>query len=138
MPDWNGETALAPPEFRDVGAIATWIGDWDVAKNWPASPSLQRDDAREFITRAVEKRALARLCFTVTRKEDGVFMAAAAAIEGRRFELGYGGNRSAPGYAPKRRRGGFVAFHDLKPMMSGGLYHDNPASGRVLEKLAAA
>ena len=133
---------LRPPEFRDVPEIATWIGDWDVAKNLASVPHpYSEDDAREFITRAVEKRALGEgFYFAVTRKEDGVFMGCCGLqLKDGRFELGYwlGKPFWRQGYATEAaKRVVSFAFHDLKATdVWAGWFEDNPASGRVLQKL---
>jgi RimJ/RimL family protein N-acetyltransferase len=133
---------LRLPEFRDVPAIATWIGDWDVAKNLASVPHpYSEDNAREFVTRAAEKRALGEgHCFAVTRKEDGAFMGACGLLlKDGRFELGYwlGKPFWRQGYATEAaRKVVSFAFHDLKATsVWAGWYHDNPASGRVLQKL---
>ena len=133
---------LRPPEFRDVPAITTWLGDFDVAKNLASVPHPYREeDAREFIARAAERLAAGEAyCFAVARKEDGVFMGCCGLhLKDGQFELGYwlGKPFWGQGYATEaaKRVAGF-AFHDLKATsVWAGWYHDNPASGRVLEKL---
>ena len=69
---------LRPPEFRDVPAITTWIGDWDVAKNLASVPHPYREqDAREFVARTIRRHATGEgYCFAIERKQDGVFMGA--------------------------------------------------------------
>ncbi|MGC9952940.1 MAG: GNAT family N-acetyltransferase [Rhizomicrobium sp.] len=133
---------LRPPEFRDVPAITTWIGDWDVAKNLASVPHPYREeDAREFVSRAVHKRAAGEgHCFAIERKEDGVFMGACGLLlKDGRFELGYwlGKPFWRQGYATEAaRKVVSFAFHDLKAAsIWAGWFHDNPASGRVLQKL---
>ncbi|MGA7674817.1 MAG: GNAT family N-acetyltransferase [Rhizomicrobium sp.] len=133
---------LRPPEFRDVGAIVTWIGDYDVAKNLASVPHPYReDDAREFVARVLEKLAAGEgFCFAVTRKLDGVFMGCCGLqLKDGQFELGYwlGKPFWRQGYATEAaKRVVSFAFRDLKATsVWAGWFHDNPASGRVLEKL---
>ncbi len=133
---------LRPPEFRDVPAITTWIGDWDVAKNLASVPHPYReDDAREFVALTAEKFAKGEgYCFAVTRKQDGVFMGNCGLhLKDGQFELGYwlGKPFWQQGYATEAaKKVVSFAFHDLKAVsIWAGWYHDNPASGRVLHKL---
>ena len=133
---------LRPPEFRDVPAIATWAGDWDVAKNLASVPHPYReDDAREFVARVAQRRALGEgHCFAVTRKLDGVFMGTCGLhLEDGRFELGYwlGKPFWRQGYATEAaKKVVSFAFRDLKATsLWAGWFEDNPASGRVLQKL---
>ena len=133
---------LRPPEFRDVEAIATWIGDYDVAKNLASVPHPYReDDAREFVARVVKQHATGEgFCFAVTRKQDGVFMGCCGLrLKDGRFELGYwlGKPFWGLGYATEAAKKVLsFAFRDLKVASVGASwFHDNPASGRVLEKL---
>ncbi|MDE2164037.1 MAG: GNAT family N-acetyltransferase [Alphaproteobacteria bacterium] len=133
---------LRPPEFRDVPAITTWIGDWDVAKNLASVPHPYReDDAHEFVALATEKFAKGEgYCFSVTRKQDGVFMGNCGLnLKDGKFELGYwlGKPFWRQGYATEAAKKVIsFAFHDLKAVsIWAGWFHDNPASGRVLQKL---
>jgi RimJ/RimL family protein N-acetyltransferase len=133
---------LRPPEFRDVPAIATWAGDWDVAKNLACMPHPYREeDAREFVARAVEKLATGEgYCFAIERKRDGVFMGACGLhLKDGQFELGYwlGKPFWRMGYATEAaKRVVSFAFRDLKATsLWAGWFEDNPASGRVLQKL---
>ena len=133
---------LRPPEFRDVPAITTWIGDWDVAKNLSSVPHPYReDDAREFVSRMVMQKARGEaFCFAIMRKTDDVFMGCCGlTLKDGRFELGYwlGKPFWGQGYATEAaKKVVSFAFRELKAeSLWAGWFHDNPASGRVLEKL---
>ena len=136
---------LRPPEFRDVPAITSWIGDWDVAKNLASVPHPYREaDAHAFVALAAQKRATGEgFCFSIARKNDGVFLGACGLnLKDGRFELGYwlGKPFWGRGYATEAARKVLsFAFHDLKAAsVWAGWFHDNPASGRVLEKLGCS
>jgi RimJ/RimL family protein N-acetyltransferase len=133
---------LRPPEFRDVSAITTWIGDFDVAKNLANAPHPYREsDAHAFVARVTDSLAKGEgYCFAVVRKEAMAFMGCCGLrLEGGRYELGYwlGKPFWNQGYATEAvKRVVAFAFHDLKAMnLWAGWFHDNPASGRVLEKI---
>ena len=133
---------LRPPEFRDVPAIAALAGDWDVAKNLASMPHPYReDDAREFVSRTQMKGASGEVfCFAILRKADEAFMGCSGLnLKDGRFELGYWFGKPfwGRGYATEAaKKVVSFAFRDLKATsLSAGWFHDNPASGRVLEKL---
>ena len=133
---------LRPPRERDIPAIVTWIGDWDVVKYVARAPHPYSEaDARDFIVNAGRHRALGEgFAFVITRKADDVLVGACGVhLRQAGFELGYwlGKPFWGQGYASEAglRLLGF-GFHDLKLEQIGAAYHqDNPASGRVLEKL---
>jgi RimJ/RimL family protein N-acetyltransferase len=133
---------LRPPERRDAPDIALYAADYDVSKNLANMPHPYGEaDAHAYIARQPEARAMGtNFGFAVTRKSDGAFLGCCGLhLEGGKFEMGYwiGKPFWGQGYATEaaRRVIGF-AFHDLKAeAVWAGWYHDNPASGRVLEKL---
>jgi len=133
---------LRPPDFRDVPAITTWLGDLDVAKNLATvSHPYREEDARGFVTRAVERRAAGEeFVFAIERKEESMFIGCSGLrLKDGQFRLGYWLGRPfwGQGYASEAaKKVVSFAFHDLKAGSVGaGWFHDNPASGRVLEKL---
>ena len=135
---------LRPPEYSDVPAMAVLLGDYDVAKNLASVPHpYGEDDARTFVTRTAEARAKGEgYCFAILRKEDLAFVGCCGLhLKGGRYELGYwlGKPFWNRGYATEAaRKLASFAFHDLKAEgVWAGWFHDNPASGRVLEKLGA-
>jgi len=133
---------LRPPEPRDVAAIVTWIGDWDVAKNLSKCPHpYHEEDAQAFIARAAEGRARGSdFAFAITRKSDGLYMGQIGLhLKDGRFELGYwlGKPFWKSGYASEAaHRIAAFAFKSLRAeSIWAGWFQDNPASGHVLEKL---
>jgi RimJ/RimL family protein N-acetyltransferase len=133
---------LRPPHPRDIPAIATWAGDWDVAKNLACMPHPYGEkDAAAFIDAAARNRTLGTgFSFAVTRKDGGMYLGGCGInLRGAGFELGYwlGKPFWGQGYASEAaaRVLGF-AFNRLKLERIGAAwYHDNPASGHVLAKL---
>jgi [ribosomal protein S5]-alanine N-acetyltransferase len=135
---------LRPPEYSDVPAMAALIGDYDVAKNLASVPHpYSEDDGRAFVSRTAEARAKGEgYCFAILRKEDLAFMGCCGLhLKDGRYELGYwlGKPFWNQGYATEAaRKLASFAFHDLKAEgVWAGWFDDNPASGRVLEKLGA-
>jgi ribosomal-protein-alanine N-acetyltransferase len=133
---------LRPPEPRDVPAIVTWIGDWDVAKNLASCPHPYREEhAQEFLVRAAEGRAKGTdFAFAITRRADGAYMGQIGLhLKDGRFEVGYwlGKPFWKQGFASEAaRRVALFGFKSLKAeSIWAGWFHDNPASGHVLEKL---
>jgi [ribosomal protein S5]-alanine N-acetyltransferase len=144
MPFYLGSERLLlrPPEFRDVAAITTWLGDYDIAKNLASAPHPYREeDAEAHVARSIEARALGEgYHFSVLRRADGVFMGQCGLrLKEGRFRLGYWLGKPFWGLGFASEAAGRVlayAFDDLKADgVSAGWFHDNPASGRVLEKL---
>lgn len=133
---------LRPPDHRDVAAIAELAGDFDVAKFLATVPHPYREeDARAFIARVAESRARGEgWCYAILRKQDDAFIGCCGLhLKDGTYELGYwlGKPFWNQGYATEaaKRLIGF-AFRDLKAdRVKAGWFHDNGASGRVLEKL---
>jgi ribosomal-protein-alanine N-acetyltransferase len=133
---------LRPPEPRDVPAIVTWIGDWDVAKNLSKCPHPYTEEhAQEFLLRAAEGRAKGTdFGFAITRKSDGCYLGQIGLhLKDGTFEVGYwlGKPFWFQGFASEAaRRVVAFAFRDLRAeTVWAGWFHDNPRSGHVLEKL---
>jgi [ribosomal protein S5]-alanine N-acetyltransferase len=136
---------LRPQEESDAARLALYLGDYEVAKNLSSVPHpYTEDDARSFIARSGADRARGEAYpFAVTRKDDGALIGGCGLRlkDDGVFEFGYwlGKPFWGRGYASEaaRRVAGF-AFHELKaPTLKAAWFHDNPASGRVLEKLGA-
>jgi len=133
---------LRPPEYSDAAAIAKYLADYDVAKNLADVPHpFSEADARAFVTRAHERRALGEgFCFAILDAESEWFLGCCrlSLTHGRytiSYWLGKGyWNRGYMSEAAKRLLG--FAFHDLKAEeVWASWFADNPASGRVLQKL---
>ncbi|MBV9991214.1 MAG: GNAT family N-acetyltransferase [Alphaproteobacteria bacterium] len=133
---------LRPPEAADVESITAQMGDWDVVKNLARAPyPYTEDHARAFLARQEEGRAKgADYAFAVTRKPDGALVGMCGVhLREQGFELGYWFGRAhwGQGYATEAAAEvlGF-AFRNLRAgEVEAGWFQDNPASGRVLEKL---
>ena len=134
---------LRPQGADDIPAIVALLNDFDVVKNLSRVPHPYTEEvAREFLTRSVEDRAKGQAYpFTVTRKADKALIGGCGLRlkDDGVFEMGYWLGRPywGNGYASEaaRRVAGF-AFHNLDaPTIRASYFHDNPASGHVLEKL---
>jgi ribosomal-protein-alanine N-acetyltransferase len=134
---------LRPPETSDVPSIVAGMGEWDVAKNLGRAPFPYREDhAHDFLGRQVEARAKGTdFAFGIVRKNDGAYMGGCGVHlrDGGAFEIGYwlGKPHWGQGYATEAaRKVSAFAFHVLKAeRLMAGWFHDNPASGHVLEKV---
>jgi RimJ/RimL family protein N-acetyltransferase len=145
MPSFTLESQrllLRPPGANDLGSIVALMGDWEVVKNLsrPPHPYLE-SHAREFLARQEEGRAKgADFVFAIVRKADGA-LAGCAGLHLREtgFELGYwlGKPFWGFGFATEAAREVLAfGFRNLRAeIIEAGWFHDNPASGRVLEKL---
>jgi RimJ/RimL family protein N-acetyltransferase len=145
MPQFRLETGrllLRPPETGDVAAIVPLIGDFDVAKNLSRAPHPYPESAGyEFIERCAETRdAGTDFTYAITRKSDDAFLGCCGVhLKDGNFEFGYWLGKPFWGYGyatESARRLAAFAFDELHaPNLVAGWFHDNPASGRVLEKL---
>jgi RimJ/RimL family protein N-acetyltransferase len=145
MPCFTLETPrllLRAPAHEDTGAIASQIGDWDVVRNLSRAPyPYTEDHARDFVVRQEDGRARGSdFAFAVTRKADGALIGMCGVhLRESGFELGYwfGRDHWGRGYATEAASAVLAfAFRNLRAeTVEAGWFHDNPASGRVLEKL---
>ena len=132
---------LRPPQDADAAAMTPLANNYAIAKNLLTMPHpYTLDDAHAFIARARERRAKGiDSSFAIFRKSDGALIGAAGVHPDRDFELGYwvGEPFWGKGYATEAaRRVTRFAFEDLNAKeVRAGWYVDNPASGRVLEKI---
>ena len=144
MPCFRLETTrllLRPPESGDVKAITAFM-EWDVVKNLSRAPHPYLEEhAHAFLARQEEGRARGSdFAFAVTRKNDGA-LAGMCGVHLREtgFELGYWLGRPywGQGYATEAAAEVLTfAFRNLRAgAVEAGWFHDNPGSGRVLEKV---
>ena len=136
---------LRPPELKDMQAILPLIGDYDVAKNLANAPHpYEAQHWADFIARTTEGRARGTgFAFLIVRKTDCVPMGMCGVhLKDSGFELGYwlGKPYWGEGFATEaaRRVCAFALFELKSEWLSAGWFADNPASGRVLEKLGFA
>ena len=143
MPCFRLETTrllLRPPETDDAKAIAAFM-EWDVVKNLsrPPHPYLE-EHAHAFLAQQEEGRARGSdYAFAITRKADGAFLGMCGVHRRETgFELGYWLGRPywGQGLATETARELLAfSFRNLRmEAVEAGWFHDNPASGRVLEK----
>jgi RimJ/RimL family protein N-acetyltransferase len=131
------------PATFDVPEIVALIGDYDVAKNLSRVPHpYDESHARGWIDAMAEARFKGEeFVFAVTRKEDGAYLGSCGLHrrDGDAFEFGYwlGKPFWKQGYATEAASR-LIAFAFLElglESVVAGYFHDNPASGHVLEKL---
>ena len=145
---WRLETKrllLRVPATFDVPEIVALAGDYDVAKNLSRVPHPYSDaHARDWIEQSAEKRLRGTdFVFAITNKQDGAYMGSCGLHkrDGENFEFGYwlGKPFWGQGFATEAaRRLIAFAFMDLAlETVVAGYFHDNPASGHVLEKLGS-
>jgi ribosomal-protein-alanine N-acetyltransferase len=134
---------LQAPARSDAPSIVALIGEWDVAKSLGRTPyPYSEADAHEFFDR-LETRAAEQpdLTFGVILKTSAEYIGGCGVHlrENGDFELGYwiGKPYWGLGYATEAAEvvveAAFAQF-ELE-VLTAGWYFDNPASGRVLEKL---
>lgn len=134
---------LRPQGADDFPAVVALLNDFDVAKNLARVPHpYTEEDARAFLAKGAEDRARGQSYpFTLLQKSDGALIGGCGLRlqDDGIFELGYWLGRPfwGKGFASEAaRRVAAFAFHELKaPTLKAGYFHDNPASGHVLEKL---
>ena len=134
---------LRVPAPFDISDTVRLAGDYDVAKNLSRMPHPYTEAyAREWMATTADKRAAGTdYAFAITRKDDGVYLGGCGLHKRDRdvFEFGYwlGKPYWLQGYATEAVRR-LVAFAFLElgvTQVIAGYFHDNPASGHVLQKL---
>ncbi len=132
---------LRPPRAADISHFIPLLADFDVAKNLSRVPHpYTEDDACAFIVLTAHGwRDGTDFNFAIIRKEPPAYVGTCGIHPSRNWEFGYwlGKPFWGQGYATEAA-GRLVAhaFDDLgADGVSAGWYCDNPASGRVLEKL---
>lgn len=145
MPSFRLESErlmLRAPEALDAGAIAAQMNDWEVVKNLSRPPFPYTEaHAREFLARISDGLSGGTdFVFAVTRKPDGALIGCCGVHRREAgLELGYWIGRSHWGRGYATEAGSEVlafAFRNLRAAsIWAGWFFDNPASGRVLQKL---
>ncbi len=137
----TGRLLLRPPKAGDISRMMPLIAEYDVAKNTSRVPHpYTEDDACDFMVTASVGWVTGRnFAFSILRKEDGVFIGGCGLHPSRDWEFGYwlGKPYWGHGYATEAAEA-IVAFGFEKKgadWLAAKWFHDNPASGRVLEKL---
>jgi RimJ/RimL family protein N-acetyltransferase len=131
---------LRPPRAADISHFMPLLNDFEVSKNLSRVPyPYTEDDACAFIVKMASALAAgADYVFAILLKQ-GVFIGLCGVHPEGGWEFGYwlGKPYWGRGYATEAgSRAVQFAFEDLMAeTLNAGWFHDNPASGRVLEKL---
>jgi 8-oxo-dGTP diphosphatase len=132
---------LRPPRAADISHFLPLLEDYDVSKNLSRVPHpYTEDDACAFIGYAAAAWADGQdFVFAVLRKTPAAYIGTCGLHPSRNWEIGYwfGKPYWGQGYATEAvGRLLAFAFEELgAERLTAAWYHDNPASGRVLEKL---
>ena len=132
---------LRPPQAADISRIVPLLGDFEVSRNLARTPHpYTEDDGCAFVVRAADLRERGvRYVFVVLRKCDAVLVGACGVENREPHEFGYWLGRAywGQGLATEAARAVVAfAFDTLKlERLEAGWFCDNPASGRVLQKL---
>jgi len=132
---------LRPPRAVDISHFVPLLNDFEVAKNLSRVPyPYTEDDGCAFVVRAAHNwRSGEDMAFAILTKAPGAYIGTCGIHPAQGWEFGYWLGRPywRHGYATEAaRRLVAFAFDDLGvERLAAGWYHDNPASGRVLEKL---
>jgi ribosomal-protein-alanine N-acetyltransferase len=132
---------LRAPRQEDVPQFVPLLGDYDVAKNLSRVPyPYSEEDGYSFVELARQKWTLKQdYCFCILRKADDAFIGICGVHPERGWEMGYwlGKPYWGHGYATEAGTSLLGFGFDVlgADRLAGEWFHDNPASGRVLEKL---
>jgi len=132
---------LRPPRATDISRLVPLLNDLGVAKNLSRVPHpYTEDDGCAFIIKVAQGWASREdLAFAILRKSDAAYVGTCGVHPARGWEFGYWLGRPYWGQGYATEAAGRVvsfAFEELKAeKLVAGWYFDNPASGRVLEKL---
>jgi RimJ/RimL family protein N-acetyltransferase len=132
---------LRPPDASDISQFVPLLSDFDVAKNLSAIPHpYTEDDGCAYIVMAANGWASGEdLGFGIVRKSDGAYIGGCGIHPKRNWEIGYwlGKPYWRQGYATEAaaRLIAFAFLTTAVDRLLGKWFHDNPASGHVLEKL---
>ncbi len=131
---------LRAPEERDIGVIAEFCGDYDVARMTTAMPHPYRlEDAQSFLYRTMAYDPREQAIFLLEHENEGpVGMLGFHPGEDRFPEMGYwiGKPFWGRGFATEAAEAGLVWASRKwgRRAIGAGHFPDNPASGRVLTK----
>jgi [ribosomal protein S5]-alanine N-acetyltransferase len=132
---------LRPPRAADISHFVPLLDDFEVSKNLsPVPHPYTEDDACAFIVNANHGFATGTdYPFAILIKASSVFIGVCGLHPRGGWQFGYwlGKRYWGKGYATEAAgRVVAFAFDELKTeALRAGWYYDNPASGRVLEKL---
>ena len=137
----TGRLLLRQPKAADISQFVPLLNDYDVSKNLSRVPHpYTEDDGCAFITIVANGWASRQdLPLAILRKEDHAYIGTCGVHPSRAWEFGYwlGKPFWGKGYATEAA-GRLIrfAFEELgTEALNAGWFFDNPASGRVLQKL---
>lgn len=127
----------------DMPAILPLLNEWDVAKTLGRVPHPYTEEMAHAFFDDLEKKCAAGVdfSFAILRKSDREYLGGCGVHlrDNGRFELGYwiGKPYWRHGYATEAARelAGFALVKLKVAKLMAGWFTDNPASGRVLEKV---
>jgi ribosomal-protein-alanine N-acetyltransferase len=137
----TGRLLLRPPKAADISQFVPLLDDYDVSKNLSRVPHpYTEDDGCGFIIIVANGWGTRKdFMFGILLKEDSAYIGTCGVHPSRDWEFGYWLGRPywGHGYATEAVvRLIRFAFEDLGAQrLTAGWFADNPASGRVLEKL---
>jgi RimJ/RimL family protein N-acetyltransferase len=131
---------LRRPTEQDVPAIVEIAGDWEVASRLARMPHpYSEENARFFLEEIVPKEMTWSIIERASGEIVGVIGLAPCEQGGDRIELGYYIGRAHWGRGIATEAGAAIAAYGAglvgQRRLRSGYFTDNPASGRVLEKL---
>ncbi|MEO1659765.1 MAG: GNAT family N-acetyltransferase [Pseudomonadota bacterium] len=133
---------MRPPRAKDARQIACCVNHKDVARNLARVPHpYAPKDALDWIAYADKARAQGReYSFVITHEEAGVIGSVGFnRTDGAAWEIGYWVDKAVHGKGvATEAAAALMAWGEARFGITGfiaGHFQDNPASGRVLEKL---
>jgi RimJ/RimL family protein N-acetyltransferase len=132
---------LRAPQAGDVPHFVPLIGDFDVSKNCSRTPHPYTDrDGHEFVAMIAQKLSLKQdYAFAILRKDDNAFIGLCGVHPERGWEIGYWIGKPFWGQGYATEVGAQLVAFGFDELGAERLFaewfHDNMASGRVLEKL---
>jgi RimJ/RimL family protein N-acetyltransferase len=131
---------LRPPGRQDLGQFVPLIGDYDVAKDLLSAPHpYTEEDGRKFLMACAQGWVNNdELVFTILLRDARACVGMCGVRPGAGWEVGYwiGKPYWGEGYGTEAvARLIRYAFEQGADRLTARWFHDNPASGRVLEKL---
>lgn len=131
---------LRMPVEQDIPTIIVIVGDWEVASRLARVPHpYTEEDARFFLNEIAPAELTWAIVERASQEMVGVIGLARRADSPGALELGYYVARPHWGRGFATEAGAVVVAYGAglvgQPQLKSGYFSDNPASGRVLEKL---
>ena len=132
---------LRPPGAGDVRHFVPLLGDFEVAKNLSRVPyPYTEDDGLSWVVNTADERLRGEdYTYAILRREDLAFLGVCGVHPARGWEFGYWLGRPYWGFGYATEAVGRLATYAFDELgakeLYAGWFVDNPASGRVLDKL---